>query len=134
MAARCPAGPDPITIRSKSKSGMNYCSRRGPNFSAGTALTVDQMEALVNSVERQFQAVGNPEFVEDVVQVVLHRLFANEHLLGHFLVLVTLRYQADDLAFALAQRRTFPGLARSTNHVARRCKLPHYRRRCVRIQ
>ena len=55
----------------------------------------------MNGVKRQFQTVGNAEFVENVVQMVFHRLLADEHPLGHFLVLETLRDQHDDFALAL---------------------------------
>ncbi len=68
---------------------------------AGGVLAV-QMQPLVDRVQRQFQTVGNAQLVEDVVQMVLHRLLADEHLLGHFFVLVALRHQRDD--FALARR------------------------------
>ena len=76
------------------------CLRR--DYLCGRVVVRGQMQALVDGVERQFQAVGNAQLVEDVVQMVLHRLLADEHLLGHFLVLVALRHQRDD--FALARR------------------------------
>jgi hypothetical protein len=40
----------------------------------------------------QIVPVGNAEFVEDVVQVVLDRLLADGHFLGHFLVLEALSH------------------------------------------
>ena len=35
-------------------------------------------EAMVDGVEGQFQAVRDPEFIEDIVQVILYGLFADE--------------------------------------------------------
>src|SRR5580698_6306041 len=70
-----------------------------------------QMQALVNGVERQLQAVGNAELVENVVQMILHRLFADEHFLGHFLVLISLRDQRNDLALARGKRTALAALA-----------------------
>ena len=58
------------------------------------------MQALVNGVERQFQTIRNAQFVEDVVQMVLHCLLADKHLFGHLFVLVTLRDQRHDFALA----------------------------------
>ena len=70
----------------------------------------------MNRVQREFQPVGNAELVEDVVKMVLNRLLADEHLLSHFAVLVALRYQAYDLALALAERRPFAPLARRAGY------------------
>src|ERR1039457_1230937 len=71
-----------------------------------------------------------------VVEVILHRLLADEHLLGHFLVLVALRHKLDDLAFARAQRGPLAGLARAraAAEFARRHKLPRDRGRRVRVE
>ena len=72
-------------------------------------LQVDVIEAgFPVSSEGEFEAVGNAEFIEDVVQMVFHSLLADKHLFGHFLVLEALRHQADDLALALAERGTLP--------------------------
>src|SRR6266403_4760077 len=70
-----------------------------------------QMQTFVDRVERQFQAVRNAELVEDVVEMVLHRLLADEHLFGHLFVLVPLRDQGDDFALAGTQRATLAALA-----------------------
>ena len=55
----------------------------------------------MDAVERQLQPIGNAQFVEDVVQMVLHRVLADEHFLGRLLVLETLRHQDDDFPLAL---------------------------------
>ena len=62
------------------------------------------VQVMVNRVKREFQTVRNAQLVENIVQMVLHRLLADEHPLGHFPVLETLRHQNHDLALALAQR------------------------------
>src|SRR3970040_105629 len=60
-------------------------------------------QAVLKSVEGQFQAVGDAELVEDGRQVVLDGLFADEQLLRDVPVLVALHYQFDD--FHLARRK-----------------------------
>ena len=60
------------------------------------------MKPVVDGEEGQFQTVGDTKFLEDVMKVVLHRLFADEELLGHFLVAIALRHQLDDFALAIA--------------------------------
>ena len=50
---------------------------------------VDQ--PMVNRVQRQFQPVGNAQFIEDVVQVIFHRLLGDEQLLSDFLIAEPLR-------------------------------------------
>ena len=69
------------------------------------------MLAVVNSVQRQLEPVGDAQLVEHVVKMILHRLLGNEHLFGDFLIFVALRDQNDNFAFALAQLRPFTGLA-----------------------
>src|SRR5579875_3230034 len=48
------------------------------------------VQAVVNGVESQLEPVGNAQLVEDVVQMILHGLFRDEHLLSNLLVLVAL--------------------------------------------
>jgi hypothetical protein len=98
-----------------------------------------RVQVIVDGVKGQFQAVRDAQLVEDVVQVVLHRLLADEHLLGHLFILETLGYQRHNLALALAQRRAFAITGRSGLRGGRRCfvighKLPDYGRRGMRIQ
>ena len=40
----------------------------------------------MDSVEAKFQAIGHAELLEDGIQMVLHRLVANEQLLPDFLI------------------------------------------------
>ncbi len=93
-----------------------------------------QVQAVVDSVKRQFKPVGNAQLVKYIVKVILHRLLGDEHLLGNFLVLITLRNQNDDLAFALAELRTFPrrfAIIGGCGEFSRRRKLADDRRRGV---
>ncbi len=48
-------------------------------------------QSVVNGIQREFEAVGNAKFVEDVVQMVLDRLFGDEELFPDFLVAEALR-------------------------------------------
>ena len=60
------------------------------------------MEVFVDGVERQFQAVGDAQLVEDVMQMVLDGLLADEHSLGNLLVFEALGDQFDHLLLAVA--------------------------------
>src|SRR5512132_2537599 len=68
--------------------------------------------------------------------MVLYRLLADKHLLGHFLVLETLSDQRDDLALPLAEGRTlaFPSIAGWRNMFLAERELAHNGGRSVRIQ
>jgi hypothetical protein len=59
---------------------------------------------MVNGVEGKLKPVGHAKFVEDVVQVILDRLLADQHLLGHLPVLEALGDEVDDFALAPAER------------------------------
>ena len=69
-------------------------------------------EAVVDGVEGQFEAVRDAELIEDIVEVVLYSLLADEELLADFAVAETLSHELDDFLFAIAQQRLFPALAR----------------------
>jgi hypothetical protein len=47
-------------------------------------------------MDRQFKAIVNAQLLEDSMQMILHRLLADEYLLGHFLVLESLCYLHHD--------------------------------------
>ena len=89
----------------KEEEGGRYSTR--PYGHAGDGRLAAGVQVVVDGVERQFQAVGNSQLIEDVVQVVLHRLLTDEHLLGHLFVLETLRHQRHDFPLALAERGAF---------------------------
>ena len=68
---------------------------------------------MVDGVQREFQAVGNAELVEDIVQVIFYRLLADEKFFADLLVAVTLRHQLHDFFFAVAEQRLFAARAAS---------------------
>src|SRR5437660_7683598 len=68
-------------------------------------------ESVVNGVQGQFEAVGDAELVEDVVQVVLDGLLGNEKLFADFLVAETLRDELNNFFFAVAEQRLFAARA-----------------------
>jgi hypothetical protein len=61
----------------------------------------------MDGVKRQFQAIGNAEFVEDIMQVVFYGLLADEELFADFLVPETLGNELNDFFFAIAEERLF---------------------------
>jgi hypothetical protein len=68
-------------------------------------------QAVVNRVQRQFEAVGDAELVENIVQMVLDGLFGDEKLFADFLVAETLRDELDDFFFAVAEQGLFAARA-----------------------
>ena len=54
-------------------------------------------QVVVNSVEGKLKAVRDADLVEDVMQVIFDRLFANEEVFANFLVPVALSDQQHDL-------------------------------------
>src|SRR6266481_2150245 len=66
---------------------------------------------VVNGVERQFEAVGDAELVEDVVEMVLDGLLGDEKFFADFLVAETLRDELHDFFFAVAEQRLFAARA-----------------------
>ena len=59
----------------------------------------------MNRVEGKFQAVGDAELIENIVQVILHGLLADEKLFADFPVAKALRDELHDLFFTVAQQR-----------------------------
>ena len=55
----------------------------------------------MDGVEGEFEAVGDAELVENVVQVVLHRLLADEKLLADLAVVEALRHELNELALRI---------------------------------
>src|SRR5215468_531026 len=75
------------------------------NSPAGLRGLVDQ--AVVDGVEREFEAVRDTELVEDVVEVIFYGLLGDEELLADFLVPEALGDKLDDLFFAVAEEGLF---------------------------
>ena len=69
-------------------------------------------QTVVNGVKSELEAVGDAQLVEDVVQVVLDRLLADEKLLANFLVAEALGDELDNFLFAVAEKRFFAARAR----------------------
>jgi hypothetical protein len=67
---------------------------------------------VVDGVEGEFEAVGDAEFVEDVVEMILDSLLGDEKFFADFLVAETLGDKLDDLFFAVAKQRLFAARAR----------------------
>ena len=84
----------------------NDCAHRGMRgifWAEGPGHFLNRVvEIVMDRVKSQFQTVRNPQLVEDIVQMVLHRLFADEHALGHFAVFETLCHQDDDFTLPRA--------------------------------
>ena len=65
----------------------------------------------MDGVEGEFEAVGNAELVEDIVQVVLDGLLGDEKFFADFLVAEALGDELDDFFFAVAEQRLFAARA-----------------------
>jgi len=68
-------------------------------------------KAVVDGVEREFKTIGNTELVENIVQVILDGLLADEKLLADFLVAETLSDELHDFFFAIAEKGLFAARA-----------------------
>ena len=72
---------------------------------SGGLCLIDQ--SMVDGVESEFEAVGDAEFIENIVQVIFHCLFADEEFLADFLVSVALGDKLHDFLFSIAQKGLF---------------------------
>jgi hypothetical protein len=68
-------------------------------------------ESVVNGVESEFEAIGNAELVENIVQVIFYGLLADEKFFADFLVAETLGDELNDFFFAVAEERLFAARA-----------------------
>jgi len=66
---------------------------------------VDQ--SVMYRIQRELEAVGDAEFVEDVVEMVLDGLLGDEKFFANFLVAEALGNELDDFLFAVAEQRLF---------------------------
>src|SRR6266571_291745 len=62
-------------------------------------------QSVVNRIEREFEAVGDAELVEDVVQMVLDGLFGDEKFFADLFVAEALGDKLDDFLFSVAEQR-----------------------------
>jgi len=65
----------------------------------------------MDGVQREFEAVGDAEFVEDVVEMVFYGLLGDEKFLADFLVAEALGDELDDFFFAVAEQGLFAARA-----------------------
>ena len=61
----------------------------------------------MDRVQREFEAVGDAQLIENIVQVIFHRLLADEQFFANFLVPESLRHQLHDFFFAVADSSGF---------------------------
>src|SRR5947209_13671185 len=87
--------PPPAMASSRKNSILLQYRSRSPRARSCLPLGC-QVQPFMDGVQRQFQAIGDAQFVEDVVEVVLDGLLADEHLLRHFFILVSLGHQLHD--------------------------------------
>src|SRR6267142_2573083 len=66
---------------------------------------VDQ--SMVDGVQREFEAVGDAELVENIVEMVLDGLFGDEKFFADFLVAESLGDELHNFFFAVAEQRLF---------------------------
>src|SRR5215470_5468054 len=62
-------------------------------------------QAVMDSVEREFKAVGDTELIENVVEMILDGLLGDEKLFTDLLVAETLSHQLYDFFFAVTEQR-----------------------------
>src|ERR1700686_2768678 len=68
---------------------------------------------VMDGIEHEFEAVGHAQLVENVMQVILYRLFADEQLFTNLFVAKALRDMFHDLLFPIAnQGFRLPGSVR----------------------
>ncbi len=58
----------------------------------------------MHCIEREFEAVGDAEFVKNVVEMILHGLLADEESYADFLVSKALGDELDDFLLAVGCR------------------------------
>jgi hypothetical protein len=68
-------------------------------------------EAVVNGVESEFESIGDAKLVEDIVQVILYGLLADEKFFADFLVAEALGDELNDFFFTVAEERLFAARA-----------------------
>jgi len=62
-------------------------------------------QSMVDGVEGEFEAVGDPEFVKDVMEMVLDGLLGDKKFFADFFVAETLSDELNDLFLAVAEKR-----------------------------
>ena len=91
------------------KIGATVSNRKIVLVECGSLGLVD--EAVVDGVEGELEAVGDAEFVEDVVEMVFYGLLADEEFFADFFVAKALGDELHDFFFAIAEKRLFAARA-----------------------
>ena len=81
----------------------------GPNRADAALRLV--YKPVMDRVQRQFEAVGDPELVKDIVQMIFYGLLGDEEFFADFLVAEALRDQLNDFFLAVAEQRLFAARA-----------------------
>src|ERR1700687_5270992 len=68
-------------------------------------------QPVMNCIKCEFEAVGDAELVEDVMQMVLDGLFGDEEFFANFLVAETLRDELNDFLLTVAEQWLFAARA-----------------------
>jgi hypothetical protein len=68
-------------------------------------------EAVVDGVKGEFEAIGDAELIEDVVEMILNGLLGDEKFFANFLVPETLSDELNDFFLAVAEQRLFAARA-----------------------
>ncbi len=62
-------------------------------------------KSVMYRIQREFEAVGDTELVEDIVEMVLNGLLGDKKLFSDFLIAETLGHELNDFFFAVAEQR-----------------------------
>jgi len=68
-------------------------------------------QSVVNRIEREFEAVGDAELIEDVVQMVFDGLFGDEKFFADLFISEALSDKLHDFLLAVAEKRLFAARA-----------------------
>src|SRR5438067_5184193 len=62
------------------------------------------MQTGMDCIQRQFQSIRHAEFIEKLLQVILHGLLTDGHLFRYLLILQAARNTRDDFPLSLSER------------------------------
>jgi hypothetical protein len=60
-------------------------------------------QAVMNGVQRKLEPIRNAQFIENIMEVIFYRLFADEKFFADLTIPKTLRHQLHDFLLAVAQ-------------------------------
>src|SRR5918993_251537 len=109
--------PNELTLRALAirapRSGIYATNHAAGTLARGTGragrrIATAGEQLVIHGVERQLEAIRHPKLVEDVREVVLHRLRTEPEAVGHLPVARPLHDGCNDLELAAGQRRGGP--------------------------